>query len=163
MPKFVVNTVYADGLALFDTRLAAGTDGQVWVPYIYLYNIYIYIGSAYKGFEPLWCWNWNIPGELGQFHGCWCLRFLRHQVISSQGIDCVGQTCWCFPVGNTINVKKYYKNAKMFFMFTKINLGQQRSNIMHSNLFIPAICWFSCSFLCIFLYSSEWEKCICCY
>ena len=35
------------------------------------------------------CCKWNIPGRLGQYHGCWCPGDLRRQVISSCGIDCL--------------------------------------------------------------------------
>ena len=31
----------------------------------------------------LLCWNWNIPGELGQYHSCWWPGSLCRQVISS--------------------------------------------------------------------------------
>ena len=30
--------------------------------------------------QPFWCWRQNIPGELGQYPGCWCPDHLCHQV-----------------------------------------------------------------------------------
>ena len=33
-------------------------------------------------------WARNIPGKLGQYHGCWCLGTLFHQGISSHQDDC---------------------------------------------------------------------------
>ena len=52
--------------------------------------------------DPLSCWHygyWNIPGEKGQYHGCWCPGTFRHQVISSHSTDCVRQIGPCFVLG----------------------------------------------------------------
>ena len=42
------------------------------------------------GYKPFECWAWNIKEKLVQYHGCWCLGSLCHQVISSHGVDFVG-------------------------------------------------------------------------
>ena len=33
--------------------------------------------------QPFWCWNQNIPGELGQHHCYWCHGSLHYQAISN--------------------------------------------------------------------------------
>ena len=33
-------------------------------------------------------WNWNIPGKLDHYYGCWCPGALCRQVISNNGLDC---------------------------------------------------------------------------
>ena len=43
--------------------------------------------------------DWNIPGEIGQYHGCLFPGSLCCQAISSHGIDNVGWLCCCFPWG----------------------------------------------------------------
>ena len=50
-------------------------------------------------YYSFWRWDWNIPGEIGQYHGYWCPGSLRRQIISSHGIDSVGHMCSCFPWG----------------------------------------------------------------
>ena len=46
-------------------------------------------GSYYSVFF-LRCWNRNIPGELGHYHGCWCPGDPSRQGISNHGIDYAG-------------------------------------------------------------------------
>ena len=38
------------------------------------------------------CWEWNVPGEMGQYHGCWCFKSMLPEVIRSHVFDNVGQT-----------------------------------------------------------------------
>ena len=60
---------------------------------IYLYRKSSYIqytlNVKYLIMHPFWRWL-NIPGELSQYHGCWCPGSLRRQVISSHDIDLNG-------------------------------------------------------------------------
>ena len=39
-----------------------------------------------------WCWDWNIPWEIGQYYNCWCLGSLCHQGNSTNGIQYVEYT-----------------------------------------------------------------------
>ena len=44
---------------------------------------------------PFRCWDRNMSGELGQYHGWWCPGSLRRQVINSHGINYAGQMDHC--------------------------------------------------------------------
>ena len=50
-------------------------------------------------FSPFWGWNWNVPGERGQYHGCWWPGYLCSQGISNHDIDCVGWMSPCLLQG----------------------------------------------------------------
>ena len=39
----------------------------------------------------------NIPGELGRYHGCWCLGSLRRRDISSHGIGSLSGSLYSTP------------------------------------------------------------------
>ena len=58
-----------------------------------LYWIRAQVPQNLRAFNPLWCWEWNIQGELGQYHGFWCPGSLHCQVISNFDIDYGGYTC----------------------------------------------------------------------
>ena len=39
-------------------------------------------------FQPLWCWCWNILGELSQYADFWCPDSMHLQAIISYSVDC---------------------------------------------------------------------------
>ena len=44
-----------------------------------------FVGDGYQRISSIWCWNYNIPGQLDQHHGSWCPGSLRrHVVVSNQ-------------------------------------------------------------------------------
>ena len=61
--------------------------------------------------QPCWCWNRNIPCELGQYHGCWCPGSFRYQGINSHSIYYVRKQVFVtYEEGYQILVPSIFRN-----------------------------------------------------
>ena len=40
-----------------------------------------------ENIQPFWCWDPNIPGKLGQYHGCWYPGSMHHHISSTHDIN----------------------------------------------------------------------------
>ena len=79
----------------------------------------------------------NIPGELGQYHGCWCPGSLCCQAINSHGVPDVECRGPCLSVFNNLchlYVEKWYKKTYIF-LFPTTHLEHHR--LTHCGLVMP--------------------------
>ena len=82
-----------------------------------------------------WWWNWNIPDDLGQYHGCWWPGSLCRQAINNLGIDYAWKTGPCLPWGKIsitypISVSRNYRKYKYIFMSLGTNSVWQGINFI---------------------------------
>ena len=78
----------------------------------------------------------SIPEQLGQYHGCSCLGFLGHQVISNHGTEYTRKISITCGISVLINDRL----CKYIFMFCKINsVAQGLSTEMLRPIFTCAL------------------------
>ena len=96
--------------------------------------------------QPFWCWSWNVPGKLGQCHGCRCPGSLRRQDISNYGIDyilCRLNESLSFMTKDFKKLQHIEKWWKMpiYYCFPKIKSTRHElvphSTLQHDTFFIP--------------------------
>ena len=82
-----------------------------------------------------WWWNRNIPGELGQCHGCWCPGSMRHQstaMVLTMTNGPLSSNCLC-----TLSLLTNYRKCRYIFVFSMINsAGHMLSCHQGSELFL---------------------------
>ena len=64
----------------------AHTQNNPWIPVMaahHLSQLLIWLQQAVESKKEWKCWDWNILGEIDQYHSCWCPGFLPHQVTAA--------------------------------------------------------------------------------
>ena len=93
------------------------------------HGIYMAFSLKYHQYQLIRCWNWNILGEAGQYHGCWCPGSSHHQTSSNQVItnmqdkQVLSSMRKDFNHLHHLSVEKWWK-MWMFLCFVKIDSVQ---------------------------------------
>ena len=83
--------------------------------------------------------DWNIPGELDRYPGCWCCGTLLCQAISSHDIICVGQVCVSFELRFQPQAHSQYKEIIQNMKWLNILSWVVRYEIHHVDVKFPIV------------------------